>query len=69
MAKEKRKPLTAIQLIEILRDRVKEYGDLPVTVNTQEGGTYSLYVRCDMDEPEDKGNASDNRHWIIEKTS
>ena len=48
MAKEKRKPLTAIQLIEILRDRVKEYGDLPVTVNTQDGGTYSLYDGCDV---------------------
>lgn len=48
MAKEKRKPLTASQLIEILRDRVKEYGDLPVTVNTQEGGTYSLYDGWDV---------------------
>ena len=35
--------LTASQLVEILRKKIREHGDLEVSVNTQDGGSYSLY--------------------------
>lgn len=41
-------PLKASQLIEILEKRIKESGDLEISVSTQDGGTYFLYDESDV---------------------
>lgn len=38
-----KKRLKASELVAILQKKIAEHGDLEVTVDTQEGGSYSLY--------------------------
>ena len=40
--------LKASQLVAILQKRIEEFGDLEISVNTQEGGSYSLYGAEDV---------------------
>lgn len=42
------KAMKASELIEVLEQRIAEFGDLEISVNTQEGGTYSLYGKDDV---------------------
>ena len=39
----KKDKITASQLVAILQKRIEEFGDLVVSVNTQDGGSYYLY--------------------------
>lgn len=41
-------PLKASELIKILEQRIEENGDLEISVNTQDGGAYSLYDESDV---------------------
>ena len=38
-----KKRLKASELIALLQKKIAEHGDLEITVNTQEGSSYSLY--------------------------
>ena len=42
------KHLTVSELIKVLSDMQAEHGDLEISVNTQEGGSYSLYSDADV---------------------
>lgn len=37
------KRLKASELVAILQQRIKEFGDLEIIVSTQDGGAYGLY--------------------------
>jgi len=39
----KRPVLKASELISLLQKKIDEYGDLEISINTQEGSSYSLY--------------------------
>ncbi len=41
-------PLKASELITILQKRIDEYGDLEISVDTQDGASYSLYSEDDV---------------------
>lgn len=43
-----RKPVTVSELIKILSKMQTKYGDIEISVNTQEGGSYSLYSKEDI---------------------
>lgn len=40
---EKKKPMTIDDLVEVLKRRRDEHGNLKILVDTQDGGSYSLY--------------------------
>ena len=42
------KHMTVSELIEVLSKMQSEHGDLEISVNTQEGGSYSLYSEEDI---------------------
>lgn len=42
-------PLKASELIAILQKRIAEVGDAEISVNTQDGSSYSLYSEEDVD--------------------
>lgn len=46
--KTKKIPLKASELVAILQKKIAEVGDLEITVNTQEGASYSLYSEEDV---------------------
>lgn len=46
--KTKKIPLRASELVAILQKKIAEVGDLEITVNTQEGASYSLYSEEDV---------------------
>ena len=41
-------PLKASELIAILQKKIAEAGDAEISVNTQEGSSYSLYAEEDV---------------------
>ena len=41
-------PLKASELIALLQKKIAEVGDIEITVNTQEGASYSLYSEEDV---------------------
>ena len=46
--KSRKIPLSASELIVILQKKIAEVGDVEITVNTQEGASYSLYSEEDV---------------------
>ncbi len=42
------KCMTVSELIKVLSKMQAEYGDLEISVNTQDGGSYSLYSEADV---------------------
>lgn len=46
--KTKKIPLRASELVAILQKKIAEVGDLEISVNTQEGASYSLYSEEDV---------------------
>lgn len=46
--KNKKTSLKASELIAILQKKIAEVGDLEISVNTQEGASYSLYSEEDV---------------------
>ena len=46
--KTKKNPLKASELVAILQKKIAEVGDVEITVNTQEGASYSLYAEEDV---------------------
>lgn len=40
--------LKASELVALLQKKIKDHGDLIVTVNTQEGSSYTLYQSDDV---------------------
>ena len=46
--KIKKTPLKASELVAILQKKITEVGDVEITVNTQEGASYSLYAEEDV---------------------
>ena len=38
-----RKAMKASELVAALQKRIEQYGDLEISINTQDGGSYSLY--------------------------
>lgn len=46
--KNKKTSLKASELIAILQKKIVEVGDLEISVNTQEGASYSLYSEEDI---------------------
>ena len=40
--------IKASELVKILEQKIKQYGDLKIIVNTQDGGSYNLYGEDDV---------------------
>lgn len=56
---EKKKPMTIDDLVEVLKRRREKYGNLKVLVDTQDGGSYSLYGEDAVDVVESVTPAGD----------